>query len=245
MRAPVLVGCCGFPVARVRYGAEFPVVEVQQTFYQPPRVATAVRWRQEAPPGFRFAMKAWQLVTHPATSPTYRRLREPLAGPPDAYGFFRATPEVDRAWSRTVEVARALGAEVVLLQCPASFRPEPENVERLRRFAARAGRDGLRLAWEPRGGWPPALVAGLCRELGLLHAGDPLAGALSPGEVAYFRLHGRGGYRYRHTDADLDELLARCRDAISSGAREAWVLFNNLSMLEDARRFLALVRTGR
>jgi uncharacterized protein YecE (DUF72 family) len=33
----VLVGCCGFPEAQARYVAEFRAVEVQQTFYDPPR----------------------------------------------------------------------------------------------------------------------------------------------------------------------------------------------------------------
>ncbi|MDI3299633.1 MAG: DUF72 domain-containing protein, partial [Bacillota bacterium] len=64
----VQVGCCGFPEARELYYREFPLVEVQQTFYQLPRPATAERWRQEAPPGFLFAMKAWQLITHDPSS---------------------------------------------------------------------------------------------------------------------------------------------------------------------------------
>ena len=33
------VGCCGFPISLRRYAEEFSVVEVQQTFYQPPRFA--------------------------------------------------------------------------------------------------------------------------------------------------------------------------------------------------------------
>ena len=70
----VKVGCCGFGMARARYAALFPVVEVQQTFYQPPRVATAARWRAAAPPPFVFSVKAWQLITHEPASPTYRRL---------------------------------------------------------------------------------------------------------------------------------------------------------------------------
>lgn len=35
---PLKIGCCGFPVGRRQYAACFSVVEVQQTFYQPPRV---------------------------------------------------------------------------------------------------------------------------------------------------------------------------------------------------------------
>lgn len=39
-KAEILIGCCGFPMARERYFARFPVVEVQQTFYRPPRIET-------------------------------------------------------------------------------------------------------------------------------------------------------------------------------------------------------------
>ncbi len=237
----MLVGCCGFPVARARYQAEFPVVEVQQTFYQLPRPGTARRWREEAPRGFRFSMKAWQLITHPPSSPTYRRLREPLAGPPEAYGWFRPTAEVREAWGRTLEVARELGADVVVFQCPASFTPTEEHVADLRSFFEAVPREGFLAAWEPRGDWPRGLVAELCRGLGLVHCVDPFAAEEAPGPLAYYRLHGIGGYRYRYTDADLARLRDRCRAALDRGAREVWTMFNNVSMLEDARRFRALL----
>jgi len=60
----MLVGCCGWPEGRAAYYGHFPVVELQTTFYQPPSVELARKWRAEAPPGFRFTLKAWQLITH-------------------------------------------------------------------------------------------------------------------------------------------------------------------------------------
>ncbi|HXF50650.1 MAG TPA: DUF72 domain-containing protein [Dehalococcoidia bacterium] len=242
----IVVGCCGFPVGRRRYYAEFPAVEVQQTFYQLPRVETARKWRAEAPPGFAFAMKAWQLVTHAPSSPTYRRLREPLTAPPDAYGWFRPTDEVREAWRRTFEVARALDSPAIVFQCPASFAPTETSVANLRAFFRAAERDGRTFVWEPRGEWPPELVADVCRELRLVHGVDPFAGPTLGGDVAYFRLHGRGGHRYRYTDEDLRELLGRCQRELAAGRRPVYVMFNNVSMLDDARRFRALVeRDGR
>lgn len=68
----VRVGTCGFPEAQARLFRDFGILEVQRTFYRPPRVTTAERWRREAPTGFVFTLKAWQLVTHEASSPTYR-----------------------------------------------------------------------------------------------------------------------------------------------------------------------------
>ena len=44
----IRVGCCGFPMTKAEYYRYFPVVEIQQTFYNLPRVQTAARWREEA-----------------------------------------------------------------------------------------------------------------------------------------------------------------------------------------------------
>ncbi|MFQ5896116.1 MAG: DUF72 domain-containing protein, partial [Nitrospinota bacterium] len=76
--ADLRAGCCGFPLSQGEYFRRYPSVEVQQTFYHPPKVETAARWREAAPPSFEFAVKAWQLITHPPSSPTYRRLRKPV-----------------------------------------------------------------------------------------------------------------------------------------------------------------------
>jgi len=95
----IKVGCCGFPIKRDTYYQEFPVVEIQQTFYRLPQITTGRRWREEAPPNFEFTMKAWQLITHNPSSPTYRRLRMDLSERNRKYyGFFKRTEEVDAAW---------------------------------------------------------------------------------------------------------------------------------------------------
>jgi uncharacterized protein YecE (DUF72 family) len=236
------VGCCGFPVGRREYFLRFPVVEIQQTFYRPPRLKTAEGWRREAdsvrPPGgcppFEFTMKAWQLITHEPSSPTYRRLGRAI---PDAekaaYGSFRPTEPVLRAWHETAAVARALRASVIVFQCPPRFAPTPEHVEHLRTFFQRIDRGGFVLAWEPRGDWPPALVRDLCTRLQLVHVVDPLQHPPQTEGLRYFRLHGVTGYRYLHTDEDLDALTRA-----SAGQGAAYVLFNNLFMGEDALRFL-------
>jgi uncharacterized protein YecE (DUF72 family) len=235
------VGLCGFTMGFAEYVREFPVVEVQQTFYEPPRDATLLRWRRLAPLRFEFTIKAWQLVTHEASSPTYRRLRRPLSaeqGP--QCGSFQTTPIVLEAWERTLECARLLRASAVLLQCPRSFRATPENADRMRRFFATADRpEGLRMLWEPRGPWPPALVLELCRELDLVHVVDPFVGETVTPEQTYYRLHGVTGARHVYTDAEL----ATLRAALPS-AGTAYVMFNNLPRIGDARRFRSLIGSG-
>lgn len=229
------IGCCGFGRARAEYYRWLGLVEVQQTFYKPPQLATVRRWREEAPASFQFTVKAWQLITHEPSSPTYRKASVSLDGLPAHYGAFRPTPEVAAAWDCTREIALALRAPVVLFQCPASFGPTAEHLANLRSFFREVDRGGLVFTWEPRGDWPDDLVRLLCDELGLIHAVDPFSKLPVTGGIAYFRLHGITGYRYRFTDGDLKRLLSWCR-----GYDEVYCLFNNVSMWDDAGRFLEL-----
>lgn len=233
----IRIGCCGFAASRREYYARLELVEVQQTFYQPPRVATAERWRAEAPAGFEFTVKAWQLITHEPSSPTYRRLSKPV--PPDRrdrYGFFRDTEEVWSAWEATRAIAAALAAKVILFQTPASFTPSREHKERLRAFMRKIPRDGRLIAFEPRGVWEPEEAAALCADLDLVPAVDPLRTEPPAGRVAYFRLHGPVTGRYRYDDGDLHSIAAKCE-----GRDEAYCLFNHPEMWRDALRFRDLV----
>jgi uncharacterized protein YecE (DUF72 family) len=233
----IKIGCCGFPVNHQEYAARFHLVEIQKTFYQPPRLATAQKWRRERSPDFEFTLKAWQLITHEARGPTYRRLRRQLTPEEKTQaGAFRPTPLVRKAWRTSREMARTLDARIILFQCPPSFTPTSEHLDNLRAFFADAERQGLLFAWEPRGDWPRGLVADLCDDLDLIPAGDPLATPPLPGRLAYFRLHGRGGYRYTYTTDDFSQLTE-----ILPGYEETYVLFNNSTMWDDARRFAEFV----
>ena len=179
----VKIGCCGFPMPRAEYYQRFPVVEIQQTFYNLPRIRTAERWRREAlvrrssngSVDFEFTMKAWQLITHEPSSPTYRRLRKAIPEAEKAlYGTFQPSDPVLKAWSDTAAVARALGASVIVFQCPPRFTPTPTHVESLQKFFSTIDRTGFTAAWEPRGEWPSDLTRGLCADLDLIHVVYPL-----------------------------------------------------------------------
>lgn len=69
----IRVGCCGFPRKQSLCWDALDAVEIQATFYKPPQPSTAQRWRAQAPAGFAFSLKAWQLITHEPSSPSYRR----------------------------------------------------------------------------------------------------------------------------------------------------------------------------
>ena len=106
------------------------------------------------------------------------------------------------------------------------------------RFFGTVNRGDLIFVWEPRGEWSDDIILRLCHDLNLVHCANPLERAMLYGNPQYFRLH--GGHNYRHQYAD-DE-LARLQELSVSGA---YVLFNNLTMYEDASRFKELIEGGR
>jgi uncharacterized protein YecE (DUF72 family) len=237
----VKVGLCGFSMGADVYYERFPVVEIQHTFYEPPPLSTLERWRAQAPAAFEFTIKAWQLITHAATSSTYRKIKTPLTPTQRAEGGgFRWNGTTRASWERTLASARALKATAVLFQCPASFKPTDENVANLRAFVAGIGRhDGLRYLWEPRGpAWPDDLVRSLCAELHLTHVVDPFVRPQVTGAPIYWRLHGLGSAYRPYTDEELATLVRR----VPTGPA-AYVMFNNIPRSKDARRFLALAET--
>ena len=237
MTAPQL-GLCGWNGSQQTYFEDFHCIEIQSTFYDPPALPVARKWRSRAPPDFQFCIKAWQLITHTAASPTYRRLRAPIpAAERAAVGSFRQTEQVWGAWQRTLDIARALDARVILFQCPKSFLPTSANLINFSAFFRRVNRDGFRLAWEPRGeACTEDVVRDLCAEYELIHCVDPFEATSVHGDMRYWRLHGRGSYAYRYTDADL-ELI---KQMLSKRPQPGYLMFNNFSSKADALRFRQL-----
>jgi uncharacterized protein YecE (DUF72 family) len=240
----VKIGCCGFAGRRETYFKKYPIIEVEQTFYDPPRVFTAEKWRREAPARFEFAVRAWQLITHPASSPDYRRIQTRLRPHElEAAGHFQPTETVWNGWQRTWEIAVALQARTILFHCPDSFTPTPEHKAHLRQFmhqvrsAAGANPIPFTWAWEPPSSWPAPDIAELSQELGLVHAVDPfVTQPVTPGRC-YFRLNGIKGYRHRYSE----EELARVGELLE-GFDGGFCLFNTLHMREDASRLHWMLR---
>ena len=232
------LGLCGWNGSQRAYFEDFDCIEIQSTFYDPLALTVARKWRAAAPPGFQFCIKAWQLITHAAASPTYRRLRSPIpANERNSVGSFRQTDQVWQAWQRTLEIARVVEARVILFQCPKSFIPTSENLINFSAFFRRVERTGFRLAWEPRGeAWTADIVRDLCAEYDLTHCVDPFEAMSVHGDMRYWRLHGRGSYSYRYTDADLNAL----RHMLTKQPQPGYLMFNNFSSKADALRFRQL-----
>ncbi|HZW02942.1 MAG TPA: DUF72 domain-containing protein [Anaerolineaceae bacterium] len=194
---------------------------------------TAVRWREQAPEGFIYTLKALQLITHEPYSPTYQRSGLDIPRNQwDRYGSFRPTVEVFKAWDRTLEIADALDAPAIVFQCPAQFTPTRTHVSHMRAFFTRARRNDRLFAWEPRGDWPDDLIGELCKELNLIHCVDPFLHRPVHGAIRYYRVHGGADYSHKFSDDELDQLANW-----ASYPGDVYCLFNNVHMWDDALRF--------
>jgi len=237
MTREIKIGTCGFRQTKEKYAQHFAAVEVQDTFYQPPQISTLERWRAVVPDDFEFALKAWQLVTHASKSPTFKRLKKNLTDTKrEEAGYFKPTAIVTEAWDVTLACAKALRAKIVLFQCPASFKPTKENIANLEKFFASVKRENLNFAWEPRGDWDAQTVKRICADFDLWNAVDPFSKATETPDRCYYRLHGRGGFRYKYEADELAELAA-----MLPADKNSYVFFNNRYMTEDAVLFQSLI----
>jgi len=237
MTAKIKIGTCGFRTTKEQYAKTFSTVEVQHTFYQPPQISTLERWRGTVPDDFEFALKAWQLITHEAKSPTFKRLKKNVTKTErEEAGYFKPTAIVKEAWETTLACAKALRAKTVLFQCPASFKPYKENIKNLEKFFASIERGKLNFVWEPRGDWDTKTVKSICDDLDLWHAVDPFSKPTETPDRCYYRLHGRTGFRYKYEEDELTELAA-----MLPADKTSYVFFNNRYMSEDALLFQSLL----
>jgi uncharacterized protein YecE (DUF72 family) len=127
------------------YASQFPLTEIDSTYYAPPAEQQARLWAERTPDGFRFDVKAYSLLTgHPTRPRTlWADLRETLdpeaAEKRNVYAHHLDPEAREEAWRRFASALRPLhdagklGA--VLFQYPPWFVPRKENrreVEALR-----------------------------------------------------------------------------------------------------------------
>ncbi len=241
----VKVGCCGFPVSRKRYFQTHHVVEIQQTFYRLPSEKTVKKWRNEAPRNFEFTIKAWQVISHSPKSPTWRKAKITLENP-EAYGSLKPTSENLNVWRRIVNIAEILGAKVIVIQTPPSFKMNKENLKNAVEFIRKAKNISkeMLIAWEPRGNWinNPESIKRVIEETNIIHCVDPfIMDPVTVERTIYLRLHGKNGkwpnYKYKYTEGDLEILMSKIINYIKEGASEIYVMFNNIYMYDDSLAF--------
>jgi uncharacterized protein YecE (DUF72 family) len=121
-------------VDELRYYAEhFDTVEVNSTFYRPPRTETTRGWAARTPAGFQFSIKLFQAFTHPGMAAG----REAKAAPDAGERADAAIPAVDQAdvdrFRESLDPLAAAGKiGALLVQFPPSFKQTPASLDYLR-----------------------------------------------------------------------------------------------------------------
>ena len=246
MNLIIRVGCCGFPVSRKKYYSVYSLVELQNTFYNIPSIQWVQKLRNEMPKDFVITMKAWQVITHPSRSPTWRKLKEKPGGKLENYGWLKPTNENINAWEKSLDVAKELNAKVIVLQTPGSMPYNNEAIEWVRKFFKQivsiTPKD-IVIGWEPRGQWVSEkaqnVLKDILEEYSITHIVDIFRRKpVYIHEINYIRLHGIGkgetNYKYKYTDNDLERLY---EIIMEMGFHKNYVLFNNVYMFDDGLRF--------
>ena len=155
------------------YARHFPAVEINASFYGRLKPETWARWREETPPGFRFAAKANRFLTH----------RRSLAVTND---------EVARQRDEVAVLGGKLAA--LLWQCPARLEAADGLLERFLDTLSRAAPDLPHVLELRHASWfTPAtrdLLAAHGTSWAVSDAGDWPRWDLAVGPLAYLRLHG-------------------------------------------------------
>ena len=197
--------------ARLRYYAErFPMVEVNSSFYALPTVETTERWAERTPEGFRFHVKAHQVISgHPSDPGRLPPALRELPATHDAKGRIRRPSRElrDAVIDSLLEAVGPLGDKLgaVLVQFPpfvVSGEPQREELARIlsRLRPARAAVEFRHRSWaEPE---ERALAAELLAEydaawvavdaprIEAANAMPPIVEVTSDA-LAYVRMHGR------------------------------------------------------
>jgi uncharacterized protein YecE (DUF72 family) len=189
------------------YREHFDTVEINNSFYRLPSPETFTAWREAAPPGFLYAVKASRYITH------MRKLMEPEQG-------------FTKFWTHVAALKETLGP--ILFQLPPLWKI---NTERLATFL-----DALpphqRYAFEFRNPtWYHDEVYALLSAHDCAFCIYELAGHLSPPQVTssfvYVRLHGPGAkYSGSYTDAQLQGWVDKAVEHARAG-RDVFVYFDN------------------
>ena len=207
------------------YAANFETVELNTSFYRLPAPDSFAKWRDQAPPGFRYAVKAPRFITH------MKKLKD-------------CAESVDEFLRRARNLGETIGP--ILYQLPPRWAC---NLQRLEEFVALLPPDLAHVFEFREKSWLTGDVLALLDRRGVSFCVHDMAGSTTErwaaGPVAYVRFHGGvGKYWGRYPDEALlswaDWIVAQAQ-----AGRDVWCYFNNDiygHAIEDASTLRSMVR---
>ncbi len=205
------------------YTDNFTTVELNAPFYSWPKIATVKSWVRNAPENFGYSVKVNRLITHEKRLVRTRMLVEEFC-----------------------KFSEILGPKLgcFLFQFPASYR---YTASRLKSITSQLDPVFQNAVEFRHNSWWRERAYDAFRERGLIFctvSAPRLPDELvQTSEVVYARLHGRDRW-YRH-NYSAEELTGWANKIVHSGAREAWIYFDNdrdAFAIENARELIRQLR---
>jgi uncharacterized protein YecE (DUF72 family) len=223
------------------YASQFPIVEVDSTYYAMPSERNAQLWVARTPPGFLFNIKAFGLFTHHPVEvkrlPAAVRERLPAAVAEKTRIYLRDVPEETRTlvWEMQSQALAPLIAAgklgCMLFQFPRWFTARRDHIDYLKRLR---NRSDWPMAVEFRGGgWMTddhrARTLSLLETLGFAYvvvdepqgfrsSTPPVVASTSP--LAVVRFHGQNAETYEKPNIGVAE---RFRYLYTKEELKGWV----------------------
>jgi uncharacterized protein YecE (DUF72 family) len=213
------------------YVRNFETVEINNSFYRLPSESAFDAWREQAPAGFVYAVKASRFLTH------MKKLKDP-------------EEPIERILGRARRLGEKLGP--VLYQLPGGWK---RNIERLAYFFAALPRDLVHVMEYRRADWLCGEVFALMKKhnIGLcIHDLLPDHPRVVTSNVVYVRFHGSGAkYAGSYPRRDLkrwsewmsEQAKAGCavfayfnNDADAHAVRNAQTLRGLIANYSDSKR---------
>jgi uncharacterized protein YecE (DUF72 family) len=235
------------------YAKQFPLVEVDSTYYTPPNERNSVLWVQRTPPEFIFNIKAYSLLTQHPTRPNslYKDLR-PEGATKNVYLKDLDDKTVDEVWQRFLDALAPLHEAgklgTILFQFPQWFPIGKRNKEYLLQVKERCG--PMRMAVEFRNKtWLSERnqdeTLDFLRDYALPYVSVDMpqghASSVPPvlaatADLAVVRFHGHSDkwtsrdiydrFGYLYSDRELADWAPKLRK-LADDAQETYVLMNN------------------
>jgi uncharacterized protein YecE (DUF72 family) len=222
------------------YARQFPLVELNFTFYRPPTPEVLARLAEQVPRGFQFVVKLPRSISHdeqPTDLPLFRRSVEEMRHRGCLLGVLCQLPQASHHTRRRLEWLDWLGGELAGCGLAVEFRHRSWARPDLPAWLAERHIDLVSVDVPDL----PALYPS-----GLVHSGGRIYVRLHSRNAGNWYLSDRERYDYHYDDAALGEWVEEVLRA-AGRTQEALLLFNNCHhghAPRDARRGMSLFQSA-
>ncbi|MFI5421105.1 MAG: DUF72 domain-containing protein [Nitrososphaerales archaeon] len=234
---PIVVGVGGWAylpvrnVSRLELCAQiFDFVEVNSSFYKPPPLKQAERWRTSVPENFEFTVRASSKLTH--------------------VNHMEPTEENFAEFGKSMDVCRALHSNILHFQFPPSFPITEETVQNWRQFFQSLNKiRDMHYAFEIRNAETARAdhVRKFLSDFDIIPTSDASREkkleTSSRSGILYSRVFGLGDRT--KWSFSTDELMTLKEKVGIIPATRRYLTFHNITMYEDGARMKNVIKEGK